>query len=150
MVDAEMKERDQEVKAVELRMKDSQENSKREVDMYRAMMQSSTAVTTEQMKIAGSVGGGGYFADMQQQTHQVVQEAMAGLTQSFAGEMSAAMEGLTNQFTGEMGEIKARMLEQAETANAPKTIKRDAKGLIVSVGGKLVARDMSGRVESIG
>jgi hypothetical protein len=123
MIDREISAREQELKMAEMRLKDSQESSKREVEMYKAMLASSTTLTTEQMKIAGVP----------------VQEAAVDTQQAF---------DLTEIFA-EIGELKAQLVE-ARAKPAKKLVKRDKNGLIVSIGDAVVARDDSGLVTEIG
>ncbi len=50
MLDAVIKARDQEIKMAEVRLKDEQEAAKRETEMYKALLSSSTTLTKEQMQ----------------------------------------------------------------------------------------------------
>jgi hypothetical protein len=135
MLDAEIKARDQEIKMAEVRLKDGQEQAKRETEMYRALLASSTTLTKEQMQIANSASPGTEVSAIEDKFTVMMQDALGAVVQSMSGEF---------------GEIKARLMEQSESSKAPKLVKRDKNGLIVAIGDKPVTRDASGRVEAIG
>ena len=135
MLDSEIKAREQELKTVDMRMKAEQESAKREVEMYKALLASSTTLTKEQMSIANSNDPMG---------------TAGGMQETFTAMMQQAMAGVVDTFSAEFGEIKAQLMDQAESSRAPKLVKRDKNGLIVAIGDRPVARDASGRVESIG
>ena len=135
MLDAEIKARDQEIKMAEVRLKDEQEAAKRETEMYKALLSSSTTLTKEQMQIANSDDPMG---------------AAGSIEAKMSGMMSQAMNAVMESFASEFGEIKAQLMDQAESAKAPRLVKRNKDGLIIAIGDKPVTRDDSGRVESIG
>jgi hypothetical protein len=135
VLDSEIAAREQELKAAQLRLENSQESASREVDMYKALLQSSTTLTTEQMKIANSGQPGAEMQSLDQRIASIVQESAKALTDAMAAQF---------------GEVQAQMQEQREAARAPKVVKRDGKGLIVAIGDAAVQRDDSGRVVSIG
>lgn len=136
-ISMEIKERDQQIEMAQARMKDQQEAAKRETEMLRAIIQSGTSLTQEQMRIAGAAEGGaaGLFSDLQSQTAQMVQQAIAGVSEAVAREV---------------GEVKAQLLEQREESRKPREIKRDANGLMIAIGDLPVERDGSGNVVRIG
>jgi hypothetical protein len=135
MIDSEIKAREQELKSVEIRLKDSQEQAKRETEMYKALLASSTTLTKEQMSIANSADPMGTAGSMQE---------------TFASMLQQAMSGVVDTFSAEFGEIKARMMEADERAKSPKLVKRNKAGLIEAIGDNVIVRDEAGSVVSIG
>ena len=109
MLDSEIKAREQELKTVDMRMKAEQEAAKREVEMYRALLASSTTLTKEQMSIANSADPMGTAGSMQE---------------TFTAMLQQAMTGVVDTFSAEFGEIKARLSDADERARAPRLVKR--------------------------
>ncbi len=136
-LEAEVKRHQMQIEAAEMRLKDQQEADKREVELYRALLQSGTQLTQEQMKLSGAENGGaaGLFSDLQAQTGDAIRQV--------ASELAEAMRA-------ELGEVKAQILEDREARKAPRAIKRDKQGLIIAIGDSPVARDESGKVVQIG
>ena len=126
MLDSEIKAREQELKAADIRLKDEQEASRREVDMFKALLASSTTLTQEQLKLAGVE------------------------SQPVAQTMDTLVQAIVEAMAGEIGELRSQLIEQTESSRAPKLVKRDKNGLIISIGDRPVMRDASGLVESIG
>jgi len=137
MYDAELKSRDQEIKAAQIRLEDARKADAQAIEMYKAMLQSGTTLTAEQMKLSGASEGGaaGMFESLQMQTAQTIQESIGAVAQSFQAEL---------------GSIRAALVNQQERSAAPRAVKRDANGLIVSIGDVPVQRDEAGRVTQIG
>ena len=126
-LDAQIKQREQDISVAELRLRDNQEAAKREVDMYKAMLAAGTKLTSDQMGMVGV-------------------EAPAGSNgQDVAGKLTSLVE----QLAGSVGEIQAKLQEQSEAARSAKDILRDANGLIVSIGERKLVRDESGNATRI-
>ncbi len=135
-IETEIKLREQELAAAEVRAKDQAAAAQREVDVLKALLQSSTTLTQEQMRIAGASEGGaeGLF----------VGAAIAGM----AGK--AATQG-TERVDSVAREAQALdRLFRTPLNSLPRVIERDANGLMTSVGGRPVVRDASGRVVQVG
>jgi len=124
MLDAEIKTRDQEIKVAQMRLADEQETARREADMYKALLASSTTLNKAQMEIVGVEGG-------------PVEEPVD-------------VQAIVSAMSQELGELRQQLAMERDKAMAPKVVRRDAKGLIVAIGDVPVQRDASGRVEVIG
>lgn len=136
-IEAQIAVREQERADAELRLSAAQEGQKRETEMYRALLQSGTTITTEQMKISGaSEGGPATYAE------QVAQATVQQIT-----EQMQAMSASHNQ---QVGELQARIIEMRNQSEAPREVVRDADGRIASIGGRQVMRDERGLVTSVG
>jgi hypothetical protein len=177
--DAAEKERKQELEAIRLDveaqikvreqdLKQAQENAKRQVDMLRAYLQSQTQITTTAMTSDSSDGNGGggmkvpYIFDADEVLAEVT-ETVQGQKQTIA-ELQGKLDENQNLTSEQLSRAElslARAIERIEGQeytiqelrernDAPLEVRRDADGLIVSVNGRQVLRDASGRVSGIG
>jgi len=129
--------REQERADAELRLKQTREEGDRQVDVFKAVLQSGTQLTTAQMSAAGLDEGGQVpYID---QLAQTLVATVNGQLQQF-GETQGAL----------LGQMSATIVHLREQAEAPRVIERDGDGLVVSVGGRPVTRDSTGRMVSIG
>lgn len=126
--------REQQRADAELRLDASQAATKNEVEMYKALLQSGTTLTKEQLSLMGDGGLNGPIAESEKR---------------LAAMLSETVQQLSNEMRGTVGEIGAALMEVRESQSAPKTIERDESGLILSVSGRPVQRDKNGRLVGV-
>ena len=150
-LEAEIAAREQERKDAELAMKTCQDAARREVDMYRALIQSGTQITTERMKIAG-LEGGDYLEEVVRQATETLTAKMEEMAETHKNEIAVSrqqMESTQREMESirrEAGERAARIVE----LERPTEFERDDDGFVISVGGRPVNRDERGLIISIG
>jgi hypothetical protein len=132
-LEAQIAVREQQRKDAEVALEANQEAQRRETEMYRALLQSGTSLTIEQMKLVGAGNGGvsGLYADLEAQLQAAIAEGLS--------EMRSAV-----------GEVSAQVVEMRTAKSAPITIERDADGRVISLGGKPIKRDERGLMVSVG
>ena len=127
LFDAEIKQREFDLQAAETRLRDQQEDAKREVDMYKALMQSSTTLTVEQMKLMGITPN--------PQPEAVSKDAGG----------NAAAEQFATLFEA-IQDLRADMAKK----RGPQALTYDDNGLLASIGDIPIKRGADGRPVSIG
>lgn len=128
-IDSEIKARELEIKQAEQRLRDNQESAKREIDLYKALLSSSTTLTQEQMKIANVPVQAVAESSVEQQVD--VTKMLTQLAQAVAT-------------THEM------LMRSEDERRSPKAVKYGSDGLIESIGGLRLERDKDGYIVSIG
>lgn len=135
-LEAQLADREADRKAAEVALKNHQEAAKREVDVYKALLQSGVAITGKQMELAQADGGMvGYIREVAQSTME---------------SLAKQLEDMTASHRTQVGEMSAKIVELEGQRAQPMTFERDGSGRVVSVGGRRVVRDGDGLVVSVG
>jgi len=127
-IETEIKLREQELKAAQVAHQADVAAAQREVEVLKAVIQSGTTLSVEQAKLLG-------MGDDQQ-----------GIATQIADLFAEAVAKVSAQVDNLHSVVQA----MDEKSRAPRTIKRDANGLIVAIGDIPVERDASGQVTTIG
>jgi riboflavin synthase len=154
-LEAEVTMRDQERKDAELAVKAASDARNREVDIYKAMVQSGTTLTQEAMGLAGLPDAGpiSLFSMMAPQLADMVSKQVETISNQSAQalqQISDGFERMGAQNNAAIGELQASVIDMRVADDEPQTWERDESGLVISVGGRPVVRDANGRIERLG
>lgn len=140
-VETAMRQREQELRALEIRLQATQENADRKADLYKAILSAGTTLTVEQMQAMQGVYTG---------------ELQPGETRESKAQKEAEAAEAARQSAMAMAEMQARLVEMSEQMAAaaaerskPLAIERDPAGRAVAVGGRRIRRNQAGLIEAI-
>lgn len=135
-------QREQERKDVEVALEAQRAAAERQIDVYRSLLQSGTALTVEQMRQLDGGETQPLFADLVGQLSAHLERGLEAVSEAARQNIEAGIRA-TN-------DVRAEVMEMRAASDAPRVVERDESGRIVSIGGRAVRRNADGLVESIG